>query len=119
MATVSEDAADSDQHTESELPEPSSDGSDSLRSLRQFIASSSEDTDPDFDNNSQDDDLTSSSGSQEDSPSASADQKYEQLGSLAYVVAALEKIQEALQALTDAMEKVKYDRLEHFPGLNL
>jgi hypothetical protein len=80
--------------------------------LRKFIASSSQDSDPDFDRNSQDDSVTSSGGSQRGSLSAVGDKKYEPLGSLAYVVAALDKIQEALEALKEAVERVKYDRLE-------
>ncbi|KAH6653520.1 hypothetical protein BKA67DRAFT_537181 [Truncatella angustata] len=109
---ASDDAGDSDQNAEFELSEPSTDGSDSLRSLRKFIASSSQDSDPDFDGNSQDDSVTSSGGGQRGSLSAAGDKKYEPLGSLACVVAALDKIQEALEALKEAVERVRYDRLE-------
>ncbi|KAH8196704.1 hypothetical protein TruAng_009133 [Truncatella angustata] len=109
---ASDDAGDSDQNAEFVLSEPSTDGSDSLRSWRKFIAFLSQDSDPDFDGNSQDDSVTSSGGSQRGSLSAVGDKKYEPLGSLAYVVAALDKIQEALEALKEAVERVKYDRLE-------
>lgn len=89
---------------ESELSEPSTDGSDSLGSLRDFVVSVSQDG-SDF--NVNDHCSGSSPEYQDGSISPVSSSTYELEIRLAHVFAALEQIQEGFELLKVALETIK------------